>query len=42
VLSIFSGYLLVWSVTASLHTPLMAVTNAISGIIMIGCIISMN
>lgn len=42
ILSIFVGYLVVWSVSASLHTPLMAVTNAISGIIMIGCMITMS
>ena len=32
VLSIFVGYYVVWSVTPSLHTPLMSVTNAISGV----------
>ncbi len=42
VLSVFTGYLVVWSVSASLHTPLMAVTNAISGIIMVGCMITMS
>ena len=36
ILSIFVGYYVVWSVTPSLHTPLMSVTNAISGIILIG------
>ena len=36
ILSIFIGYYVVWSVTPSLHTPLMAVTNAISGIIIVG------
>ena len=33
VLSIFIGYYVVWSVTPALHTPLMAVTNAISSVI---------
>lgn len=36
VLSIFVGWQLVWKVSHSLHTPLMAVTNAISGIIIVG------
>jgi len=36
VLSCFIGYMVVWNVTPSLHTPLMSVTNAISGIIVIG------
>ena len=35
VLSCFVGYMVVWNVTPSLHTPLMSVTNAISGIIVI-------
>ncbi|MDC0158015.1 proton-translocating transhydrogenase family protein, partial [Verrucomicrobia bacterium] len=35
-LSCFVGYMVVWNVTPSLHTPLMSVTNAISGIIVIG------
>ena len=35
-LAIFVGYFVVWSVTPALHTPLMSVTNAISGIIIIG------
>ena len=35
-LAIFVGYFVVWSVTPALHTPLMSVTNAISGIIVIG------
>jgi len=38
-LSCFIGYQVVWNVTASLHTPLMSVTNAISGIIVIGAIL---
>jgi NAD(P) transhydrogenase subunit alpha len=36
VLAIFVGYYVVWSVTPALHTPLMSVTNAISGIIILG------
>ena len=36
VLSCFVGYMVVWNVSPSLHTPLMSVTNAISGIIVIG------
>ena len=38
ILSIFIGYYVVWSVTPSLHTPLMSVTNAVSSIIIIGAI----
>ena len=40
VLSIFVGYYVVWSVTPSLHTPLMAVTNAISSVIIVGAIVA--
>ena len=40
ILSIFIGYYVVWSVTPSLHTPLMSVTNAISSVIIVGAIIS--
>ena len=40
VLSIFIGYYVVWSVTPSLHTPLMSVTNAISSVIIVGAIIA--
>ena len=40
VLSIFVGYFVVWSVTPSLHTPLMSVTNAISSVIIVGAIIA--
>lgn len=36
VLACFVGWQVIWSVTAALHTPLMAVTNAISGIIIVG------
>ena len=35
-LAIFVGYFVVWAVTPALHTPLMSVTNAISGIIIVG------
>jgi len=42
VLAIFTGYLVIWNVTPSLHTPLMSETNAISGIIVIGCMTAMN
>jgi len=38
VLSCFVGYMVIWNVTASLHTPLMSVTNAVSSIIIIGAI----
>ena len=40
ILSIFIGYYVVWSVTPSLHTPLMSVTNAISSVIIVGAIIA--
>ena len=40
ILSIFIGYYVVWSVTPSLHTPLMSVTNAISSVIIVGSIIA--
>ena len=36
VLAIFVGYYVVWGVTPALHTPLMAVTNALSGIVVVG------
>ena len=42
VLSIFVGYYVVWSVTPSLHTPLMSVTNAISSVIIVGAIIAVS
>ena len=38
VLAIFVGYYVVWSVTPALHTPLMAVTNAISSVIIVGAL----
>ena len=42
ILAIFVGYFVIWSVTPALHTPLMSVTNAISGIIIVGAIISVG
>jgi NAD(P) transhydrogenase subunit alpha len=39
ILAIFVGYHVVWNVTPALHTPLMAVTNAISGIIVVGAVL---
>src|SRR5260221_13622537 len=40
VLAIFVGYYVVWSVTPALHTPLMAVTNAISSVIIVGALMA--
>ncbi len=40
ILAIFIGYYVVWSVTPALHTPLMAVTNAISSVIVVGALIA--
>lgn len=40
VLSIYVGYHVVWHVTPALHTPLMAVTNAISAIIIVGAMLA--
>jgi NAD(P) transhydrogenase subunit alpha len=42
VLACFVGYYVVWRVTPALHTPLMSVTNAISGIIIVGAIIALG
>ena len=39
VLAIFVGYHVVWTVTPALHTPLMSVTNAISGIVIVGAML---
>jgi NAD(P) transhydrogenase subunit alpha len=39
VLACFVGYMVIWNVTPSLHTPLMSVTNAISSIIAVGALI---
>ena len=40
VIAIFVGYYVVWSVTPALHTPLMAVTNAISSVIVVGALLA--
>ena len=40
VLAIFVGYYVVWSVPPALHTPLMAVTNAISSVIIVGALLA--
>jgi NAD(P) transhydrogenase subunit alpha len=40
VLACFVGYYVVWSVTPALHTPLMAVTNAISSVIIVGALVA--
>tara|TARA_R110002072_G_scaffold19558_5_gene72503 strand:+ start:2544 stop:2888 length:345 start_codon:yes stop_codon:yes gene_type:complete len=40
VMAIFVGYYVVWSVTPALHTPLMAVTNAISSVIIVGALLA--
>lgn len=40
VLACFVGYYVVWSVTPALHTPLMAVTNAISSVIVVGALVA--
>ena len=42
VLACFVGYYVVWRVTPALHTPLMSVTNAISGIIIVGAVIALG
>jgi len=42
VLACFVGYQVIWNVTPALHTPLMSVTNAISGIIVIGAIVQIS
>ncbi|WP_350562604.1 proton-translocating transhydrogenase family protein [Psychrobacter sp. CAL346-MNA-CIBAN-0220] len=39
VLAIFVGYYVVWGVTPALHTPLMAVTNALSSIVIVGAML---
>ncbi|MEL6297538.1 MAG: proton-translocating transhydrogenase family protein [Pseudomonadota bacterium] len=39
-IAIFVGYYVVWSVTPALHTPLMAVTNAISSVIVVGALLA--
>ncbi len=42
ILACFVGYFVVWRVTPALHTPLMAVTNAISGVVIVGAIIALG
>ena len=42
VMAIFIGYMVIWNVTSALHTPLMSVTNAISGIIVMGAMLLLN
>ncbi|MEW7978621.1 MAG: pyridine nucleotide transhydrogenase [Candidatus Sedimenticola endophacoides] len=39
VLSCFIGYWVIWGVTPALHTPLVALTNAISGIVIVGALL---
>jgi NAD(P) transhydrogenase subunit alpha len=39
VLACFIGYYVIWGVTPSLHTPLLALTNAISGIVIVGALL---
>ena len=40
VMAVFVGYYVVWNVTPALHTPLMAVTNAISAIVIVGAMLA--
>lgn len=42
MLACFVGYFIIWSVTPALHSPLMSVSNAISGIIIIGALVSLQ
>ena len=42
ILSVFVGFQVIWNVSHSLHTPLMAVTNAISSIIILGAILQIS
>ena len=42
VLAVFIGYMVIWNVNPALHTPLMSVTNAISGIIVIGAMLCLE
>ena len=42
ILAIFVGYYVVWAVTPALHTPLMAVTNAISSVIVVGALLGVG
>jgi NAD(P) transhydrogenase subunit alpha len=42
ILACFVGYFVVWKVTPALHTPLMSVTNAISGVVIVGAMIALG
>jgi len=42
ILSIYAGYMVIWNVSAALHTPLMAVTNAISGVIIVANMVTLS
>jgi NAD(P) transhydrogenase subunit alpha len=42
ILACFVGYMVIWNVTPALHTPLMSVTNAISGIIVVGALLQIT
>jgi NAD(P) transhydrogenase subunit alpha len=42
ILSVFIGFQVIWNVAHSLHTPLMAVTNAISSIVILGALIQIG
>ena len=42
ILAVFLGYYLIWGVTPALHSPLMAVTNAISSVIIVGALIALG
>ena len=42
VLACFVGFQVIWNVSHSLHTPLMAVTNAISGIVILGAVLQIG
>ena len=42
VLAVFVGFQVIWGVAHSLHTPLMAITNAISGIIIVGALLQLD
>lgn len=42
ILACFVGYFVVWKVTPALHTPLMSVTNAVSGVILVGAMIALG
>lgn len=42
VLATFIGYYVVWGVTPALHTPLMSITNAISGVVVVGALMAVG